>query len=398
MLAHFDLETPNPGPTSEFPPPTTLHDIMAAERQRLVRLCAYLSGDAQAADDLAQETLLEAWRSAHKLRDPQGAPAWLSAVARNVCLRHRRRVGRDLARQADPGPSLDGAQNLLDALPDDTADLELELDRAELAALLDRALELLPADTRAALVRRFVSESSLAEIAESLGLSEGTVAVRIHRGKLALRRVLGSTLRADAAAHGLFGPGPAWVETRIWCPDCGQHKLLGLLDSQAGSLFLRCPGCFASKGEWYNQSDGLSDIIAGAKGFRTAHNRITAWAHGFYQPGLARGVATCVRCGKAVRPRVRGPLPGECSMFQADASCDTCGPNTQSLYGTLLALPAVRQFWREHGRIRRLPVRQLEAQGVPAVTIGCESVRSSARFEAVFALADFRVLHSSHGT
>ena len=62
-------------------PPTTfsLEHVLHAEHVRLVRLCAYLSGDRDAADDLAQETLIEAWRQRHKLIDPDGAGAWLRA-------------------------------------------------------------------------------------------------------------------------------------------------------------------------------------------------------------------------------------------------------------------------------------------------------------------------------
>src|SRR5215211_2105052 len=52
-------------------------------RRRLVRLCATISGDSNAAEDLAQETLLEAWRNAHKLHDPSGADRWLAAIARS---------------------------------------------------------------------------------------------------------------------------------------------------------------------------------------------------------------------------------------------------------------------------------------------------------------------------
>jgi DNA-directed RNA polymerase specialized sigma24 family protein len=37
-----------------------------AERARLVHLCAYLTGNGEAAEDLAQETLVEAWRHSHK--------------------------------------------------------------------------------------------------------------------------------------------------------------------------------------------------------------------------------------------------------------------------------------------------------------------------------------------
>jgi RNA polymerase sigma-70 factor (ECF subfamily) len=62
-----------------------------AERARLVRLCAVLTGDAEAAEDFAQETLLEAWRHRHKLTDTCGADRWLTAIARNVCLRWGRR-------------------------------------------------------------------------------------------------------------------------------------------------------------------------------------------------------------------------------------------------------------------------------------------------------------------
>ena len=55
----------------------------APVRTRLVRLCAMISGDAAAAEDLAQETLLEAWRNAHKLHDPAGAAAHASARTRD---------------------------------------------------------------------------------------------------------------------------------------------------------------------------------------------------------------------------------------------------------------------------------------------------------------------------
>ena len=64
-----------------------------AQRARLVRLCTAVVGDASAAEDLAQETLLTAWRLQHRLTDPSGADAWLNAIARNVCRRWLRRRG-----------------------------------------------------------------------------------------------------------------------------------------------------------------------------------------------------------------------------------------------------------------------------------------------------------------
>src|SRR5690242_15931439 len=121
---------------------TTRELWRAPVRRRLVRLCAAISGDPAAAEDLAQETLLEAWRNAHKLHDPSGAESWLAAIARNVCLRDARRRGRD--------PVL-----LRDGAADERIDLDADVERAELLELLDRALALLPRETRQALVQRY---------------------------------------------------------------------------------------------------------------------------------------------------------------------------------------------------------------------------------------------------
>lgn len=71
---------------------------LAAERPRLVSLCARLSGDVGMAEDLAQETLAEVWRLRAKLRQSEGLSAWLNAIARNICLRWARERGRDSSR------------------------------------------------------------------------------------------------------------------------------------------------------------------------------------------------------------------------------------------------------------------------------------------------------------
>src|SRR6266542_3755898 len=236
--------------------------VRADERARLVRLCARLTGDVDAAEDLAQETLYEAWRNAHKLRDPadaDGRTRWLAAIARNVCMRWARRRGRELARLA-PMPRRAGADQdaraddgLLAALaevPDDF-DLEVELERGELAALLDRAMGLLPPETRRVLYEQVVAESPLAETALRLGLSQGAVAMRLQRGKLALRQLLVTEFRREAVGLGLIEEAAeSWQETRIWCQACGQRRLLGRLSPNRHEFWLRCSACGS-----YNHSD-----------------------------------------------------------------------------------------------------------------------------------------------
>ncbi len=139
-----------------------------SERRRLVRLCASITGDQAVAEDLAQETLLEAWRHRHKLREPSGADRWLSAIARNVCYRWARRRGRDSVLVGD-----------LDAeLPDCTGD---DLGHDELDEELERALARLSGATRDMVVLHYVHGLPHAEIAVRHGLSEEAVSMRISR-------------------------------------------------------------------------------------------------------------------------------------------------------------------------------------------------------------------------
>ena len=97
------------------------------ERARLVRLCAILSGDGDAAEDLAQETLLEAWRHRHKVTDAHGVDRWLMAIARNVCLRWGRTCGRlpePVAELPEPvAPAEDRIDELLERMVADEFDL-----------------------------------------------------------------------------------------------------------------------------------------------------------------------------------------------------------------------------------------------------------------------------------
>ena len=80
--------------------------LLPSEWPRLVRLCAHLTGDRDAAEDLAQETLIEAWRHQDRLYDWQGYSSWLSMIAHNVSLRWIRQRGREGARLAT---SINGA-------------------------------------------------------------------------------------------------------------------------------------------------------------------------------------------------------------------------------------------------------------------------------------------------
>src|SRR5205085_8883803 len=102
---------------------------LSAERAMVVRFCIRFTGDPTAAEDLTQQTLLQAWRHEQELRNPDARRSWLLSIARTVCLMWSRSRSRDSARLAHPGS--DDEPGLGEWLADDV-DLELELERHEL--------------------------------------------------------------------------------------------------------------------------------------------------------------------------------------------------------------------------------------------------------------------------
>ena len=170
---------------------------LAAERPRLVRLCASLSANQDAAEDLAQETMIAAWKSRAQLASLEGLKPWAAAIARNICLSWSRRYFRELSRRAYSIEAEDESSAY--ELREET-DLEVELDRYELARLLEQALSLLPPDTARMLVEHYIKESSHAEIADMMRVNPGTVAVRLQRGKLTLQKLMQKNLRAQRHA------------------------------------------------------------------------------------------------------------------------------------------------------------------------------------------------------
>jgi RNA polymerase sigma factor (sigma-70 family) len=383
---------------SVAPAGVNLEAQLAAERQRLVGLCARLSGDATVAEDLAQETLAEAWRLLAKLRQPEGLASWLNAIARNICLRWVRERSRNLAHAVPSTASADGEDDDLDRLPAEDGGLDIVLERGELIALLDRALAMLPDTTRAALTGTYVRELPQAELASQLGLSEGALRVRLHRGRLALRHALVSDLRDEAVALGITLPGEpeeeGWRTTRIWCPFCGRYPLEYRLDSDHDSYTYRCAGSCHAGGMIAGYTP-----LAGLSGLSSPKPRLTRHClllDHHYRDILATGHGRCVSCGAALDVYRNTPqrpvlsLPPEYSILLV---CPSCGPyDGASAWHLILDTPEAQRFWRRHPRMRALPVHEVEIEGAPALWTGFESVDGGARVVMVSDLRTYRVL------
>ncbi len=381
----------------------TLATLIEAQRPRIVNLCAYLTGCREAAEDLAQETLVEAWRSRNRLADPSGADRWLSVVTRNICRRWQRAEGRRARLRNDPNGASEPAPDL-DNVPSETADVEIELERDELAGLLDRALAQLPAGTRDALIRKYILEMPQAEIAARLGLSEGAVEARLQRGKLSLRRLLTSDLRAEANAYGLcLAPADQWQATRLWCPICGQHKLYGQLPNGDQDFQLHCPQCSWRPNAYFAQSKRRPEFER-VKGFRAVLNRFMSHMHRYLTPGLGGGARACQRCGRPVHlvhelPAHVPAYPGY-SRRGVSLKCSACGGSSYSdIYGLALDTPEGVDFWRAHPRMSTLPEQALEADGRAAWRVRFESRTQAAQLNVLLAQDSYQVLavHADHG-
>ena len=395
------LEQSGPRARGALAPADAGADESADERARLVRLCARVTGDLDAAEDLAQETLLLAWRQAARLRDPARRFQWLAGIARNVCRHWLRRRRRERARLAATPPGEDAAlardavSGSVERLADDF-DLEVELERSDLATLLDRAMALLPPDTRRVLVERYIQESTPARTALRLGLTAGAVAMRLERGRLALRRILATDLRDEAAAYGLVTPErERWQSTRIWCPACGERTLVGRF-TEAGRLALHCHGCraVARLGRATNRytESGWPALFQGVHGFKPALNRVLRNVHEGFGSGIAGKTSRCFGCGTA--PPLQIAWDAAMQRWSAGADCPRCG---QCLGGCstdflLLAWPEGRQFWRAHPRVRPLPNQELEVGGQPAVLTRLQSVTDNAELAAIFHRDTLRAL------
>lgn len=165
-----------------------------------------LLGEPADAEDVAQMVFLRAYRDFAMLRTNPAAPGWLKTTATNLSLnhltRHRARWHLFSEVEGEEESGEGGIPSSLEPGSDGGHDsLEVSGD-AERFAEVEAALQRLPDHQRVPLVLYHFEEKSLQEISEMLGVSLGKVKTDMHRGRLAIRKVLGVAERMDSAGRG----------------------------------------------------------------------------------------------------------------------------------------------------------------------------------------------------
>ena len=131
--------------------------------------------------DLAQEILLQAWRSLPKFEHKASPATWFYRVALHTAMNWKR---KDKPRRTRQQPLLD-----VQVLAADGANSAQQAQQRDIVEQLYKAIHQLP-KTDAALVLLYLDELSYQEMAEVLGISESNVGVKLNRAKKALSALM----------------------------------------------------------------------------------------------------------------------------------------------------------------------------------------------------------------
>jgi RNA polymerase sigma-70 factor, ECF subfamily len=157
-------------------------DIVRLHRRKVFNIAYKFVGKHDLAEDLTQDIFLKLYKSLDTFDRRANFQTWLISVSRNLCIDHYRSVRKEretINRDVDPS-------TLMPVSRDRSADSQLELrDRVQ---LLRAAMETLPQTLRTAVLLRDIQELTYQEIADRLGVPEGTVKSRINRGRTELAR------------------------------------------------------------------------------------------------------------------------------------------------------------------------------------------------------------------
>ena len=155
---------------------------------RLLRLAMNLTGQPDEAEDVLQESFIQACANIDNFEGRSSLGTWLHRIVLNTALMRLRRRQKDTVRLED---DWDASSNPVpDALIDHTAEPDETVLTLEMREMVDRALLELPPLLRAAFVLRDIEGLSTREAAIALEIGEPALKVRLHRARLALRTAL----------------------------------------------------------------------------------------------------------------------------------------------------------------------------------------------------------------
>jgi RNA polymerase sigma-70 factor (ECF subfamily) len=168
--------------------------LVERHRSMVYRVAYQFAGNHHDAEDIAQEVFIKVYRSLERFRQEAQLSSWLYRIVMNACIDHRRRHA-----PAGSAPFGEEAEHKMLNTPEETPGPEQRAYAGELGAVLEAAIGELPRGQRLVFIMRHHQGLKLCEIAEALGLAEGTVKRQLHAAVHRLRQALSTV---DVTAGG----------------------------------------------------------------------------------------------------------------------------------------------------------------------------------------------------
>lgn len=165
--------------------PTAFQALVERHRAMVYRVAYQFAGNHHDAEDIAQEVFLKVYRSLDRFRHDAQLSSWMYRIVMNACIDHRRRQV-----SAAAAPFGDEAEQKLLNTAEETPGPEARAYAGELGQVLETEIARLPPGQRIVFVMRHHQGLKLGEIAEALGLAEGTVKRQLHAAVHRLRQAL----------------------------------------------------------------------------------------------------------------------------------------------------------------------------------------------------------------
>ncbi|MGA8938594.1 MAG: RNA polymerase sigma factor [Acidobacteriaceae bacterium] len=167
--------------------------LARSQHRRIYGICYRFTGSQSDAEDLAQEAFLKMYRNLANFDPEKGSfTTWLTTLTRNLLVDNYRRSR--LERSSDSlDDSYDGEEDgptKAERLADGGKSQEQHVAGLELRTQIQEALKQVSPDLREAVILRDLEDMDYKEIAEILGVPQGTVKSRISRGRSELARLL----------------------------------------------------------------------------------------------------------------------------------------------------------------------------------------------------------------
>ena len=172
--------------------PGAFEAIVRAHQDRVYSFCARMLSDREDALDAAQEVFLSAWRNLAGFRGEAALSTWLLRIAANRCLNRIRRR-KSLSEREAPWPESPGEEGegiIFQPAADETERPDRLAETCEMGEILTEALSRLDPGSRWMVLLSDVEGFSYEEIATLAEVPVGTVKSRLHRARMAMRRLL----------------------------------------------------------------------------------------------------------------------------------------------------------------------------------------------------------------